>query len=109
LRPVQLQLWRVLDHAQYKLICAQILEAWPPDEPKTNQTVECGDLKRDGNGVRGDPFRYWLPALENLWKNDLFIGAVQRSCDEGRRLAREGKVSPLGDLLEPPWPDEPEE
>ena len=27
-------------------------------------------LKKDGRGRRGHPFRYWLPAREDAWRDD---------------------------------------
>ena len=29
-----------------------------------------GDLKREGTGLKNDPFRYWLASLEQRWRTD---------------------------------------
>ena len=35
------------------------------------RAVETGDLKREGTGLKNDPFRYWLPSLDKRWRTDL--------------------------------------
>lgn len=94
-RPLQLLLWQVFERALTKLTCTQILECWPPDHAKPPQTtlwrvlgqaVERGRLKRDATGVRGDPHRFWLPALEDRWKTDVFARMQQEVADARRNV-----------------------
>ena len=74
--------WRqigvVLERAERKLTRNEIRTHWPegsaPD-PRTlnrwlNRAVADGMLHRDGQGVKGSPYRYWLPSREAAWLSD---------------------------------------
>jgi len=69
----------VLTRAPDKLTRRQILRAWPPDQDRPNgvtlwrwlaRAVERGLIAREGTGKRSDPFRYWLPEQEAVWRTD---------------------------------------
>jgi hypothetical protein len=98
LRPVQQTLCEVLKQARKKLTSAEILAAWPPEHPKPSaatlwrvltSAVERGELKRDGEGVRTDPFYYWAPSLEEYWKSDAMARLIQDNADNARKLSRQ--------------------
>jgi hypothetical protein len=68
----------VLDQAPHKLTRSDILLRWcsskKPEKITLNRWLERGVsqglLRRDGEGVRGHPFRYWLPEREAVWRED---------------------------------------
>jgi hypothetical protein len=75
--------WQVLEgmfeEAHNKLSRAQILSTWPDDYPKPgaatlwrwlDRALKEGRIRRDGNGRRTKPFRYWLVGQEARWKHD---------------------------------------
>jgi hypothetical protein len=93
MRPLRELLWRVLEQASTKLTQAQIAEGWPPERPKPPKTslwrlldhcVERGELLRDGEGVRLDPYRYWLPSLEERWRDQPHTRMWQNILDAQR-------------------------
>ena len=59
------------------------------------RAVRRGELRRDGTGLRNDPFHYWLPALEELWQSDPVMGCLQRVPDGARAARRNLPASPL--------------
>jgi hypothetical protein len=77
----------VLEDAPQKLTRADILAEWPDDFPKpeastlwrwldrgvTDQTIRCED-----SGRKADPFRYWLPQREEVWKQDPWYCEFER-------------------------------
>src|SRR5437763_4222758 len=88
-------LWQILASARTKLTRKQVLEQWPPDQPKVDPTsvwrlleraVESGELKREGTGLKNDLFRYWLPSLEELWQTDPFAHLEQLMADNAREV-----------------------
>ncbi len=71
----------VLDDAPQKLTRQDILAEWPPDFAKPHPTklwrwldgaVQRGLMACEGAGRKADPFRYWLPEREAVWKEDPF-------------------------------------
>jgi AAA domain len=68
----------ILDQAPHKLTRADIRRRWPtapPPDPATilrwlEKAVADGAIRRDGAGVKKSPFRYWLPATEEKWRQD---------------------------------------
>ncbi len=69
----------VLDDAPQKLTRQDIVAEWPPDFAKPHSTtlwrwldgaVERGLIVCEGAGRKADPFRYWLPEREAVWKQD---------------------------------------
>ena len=46
-----------------------------------------GELLHDGAGICSDPFRYWLPSLEERWKNDPTARVFQSVADAQREIA----------------------
>jgi hypothetical protein len=71
----------VLAHAPQKLTRLDILAEWPPDFEKPNaaslwrfldRAVERGLVACEGSGHKADPFRYWLPEREAVWKQAPF-------------------------------------
>jgi hypothetical protein len=73
------QLRLVLEDAPQKLTRQDILAEWPPDYAKPQATklwrwldgaVQRGLIACEGAGRKADPFRYWLPEREAVWKED---------------------------------------
>jgi hypothetical protein len=74
--------WRmlesVLQQADRKLTAIEIRERWPAPPPPSVRSVlrwlarasADGPLSRDGDGVNKSPYRYWLPAMEDKWRQD---------------------------------------
>jgi hypothetical protein len=71
----------VLEDAPQKLTRRDILAEWPPDfarpQPATlwrwlDGAVQRGLVACEGAGRKSDPFRYWLPEREAVWKEDPF-------------------------------------
>jgi AAA domain len=69
----------VLEDAKRKLTRQQIRENWPADYPKPDdvtvwrwldRAVADARVLRQGTGRKRDPFRYWLPGMEEKWAND---------------------------------------
>jgi hypothetical protein len=81
------QLRMVLADAPQKLTRLDILDEWPPDFDKPNaitlsrwlnRAVERALIAREGTGRRSDPFRFWLPEREEVWKQDPLYEAIER-------------------------------
>jgi hypothetical protein len=94
--PLREALWRLLESVPTKQTRADILDNWPPDHPKPSGTalwrllercVARGDLKRDGGGLKADPFRYWLTCLEERWKRDP-VAQLQQNIADAQRNTR---------------------
>jgi hypothetical protein len=73
------QLRGVLEEATQKLTRGDILDEWPTDFEKPGKStlhswldraVAMGAIACEGRGRRSDPFRYWLPEREAVWKQD---------------------------------------
>jgi hypothetical protein len=74
--------WRtmraIFGAAPHKLTRADLSCRWPRDDRPhraslarwLEQAAADGLLKQDGQGVRGCPYRYWLPEREEEWRND---------------------------------------
>jgi hypothetical protein len=74
--------WRLIEdllrQAECKLSRDDILAAWPAEERPDaitlyrwlRRAVEQGLLRQDGLGKCKSPFRYWLPASEERWRED---------------------------------------
>jgi hypothetical protein len=69
----------VLEDAPQKLSRQDVLAEWPPDFERPNaatlwrwldRAVRSGLVAREGTGRKADPFRYWLPEREAVWKQD---------------------------------------
>jgi hypothetical protein len=96
--PLRLLLWQVLESASTKLTRAEIVADWPSDYPKPPSTTlwrlldreaERGELKRDGTGVKADPYRYWLASLEERWRTDPVARLLQQIADATHCTRRE--------------------
>jgi hypothetical protein len=61
------------------------------------RAVECGELKREGTGLKNDPFRYWLPSLEALWRTDPMARLEQLMADNARDLLRTLPPTPFSE------------
>jgi hypothetical protein len=77
----------VLDDAPQKLTRLDILEEWPADfdrpSPATlatwlNRAVERSLIAREGSGRKSDPFRFWLPEREEVWKQHPLYEVIER-------------------------------
>jgi AAA domain len=88
--------WPVLamlfEDAPQKLTRQDILNEWPPDFDRPGLTALRGWLDRaversllacEGSGRKGDPFRYWFPQREAVWKQDLLYDVIE---DQRRQL-----------------------
>jgi hypothetical protein len=74
--------WQILQgllrQASGKQTRREILRQWPAEECPDGMTlyrwlrraVSLGLLRQDGRGTRRDPFRYWLPEMEERWLKD---------------------------------------
>jgi hypothetical protein len=69
----------VLSEAHSKLTRQEILDLWPADYQKPpsvtlwrwlGRAVSQGLLRQQGMGHNNDPFRYWLPAREDMMRPD---------------------------------------
>jgi len=72
-------LFQVLEDAHGKLTRRGILDAWPPDYRKPDEStvwrwlqrgIKDGRVIQGGTGHKEDPFRYWLDGMEEVWKTD---------------------------------------
>jgi hypothetical protein len=74
--------WRrlqpVFETAPHKLTRLDVCRRWPHDKPPDKislrrlleRAVDLALLRKDGAGLRGKPFRYWLPQQEEVWRQD---------------------------------------
>ena len=89
--------WEVLrmifEDAPQKLTRGDILGEWPADFDRPSVTalrkwldraVQRGLVVCEGSGRKADPFRYWFPAREEVWKQDLFYEMIERQRAELR-------------------------
>ena len=69
----------VLEDAPQKLTRQDILDEWPADFAKPaaptlwkwlHRAAAANLIHVEGSGRKADPFRYWLPATEERWKQD---------------------------------------
>ncbi len=74
-------LFMVLEDASNKLTRWDIQDAWPNDHAKPadrtirewlDRAVKDGRILREGTGRKNQPFQYWLPGQEELWKCDIY-------------------------------------
>ncbi len=77
----------ILMDAPQKLTREDILAEWPPDwdAPKATslwrllrRAVERGLIACQGAGRRSDPFRYWLPQREAVWREHPLYDLLQQ-------------------------------
>jgi hypothetical protein len=87
----------VLTAARDKLTRRDILADWPPDHERPGDTTlwrwleraaEQGSVLRDGEGRCSDPFRYWLPEKEAVWRSDPLWVLLQEQQREAEKLLR---------------------
>ena len=69
----------MLEEAAQKLTRRDILDEWPADFEKPGITglrnwldraLALGVVACEGSGRKKDPFRYWLPEREAVWKQE---------------------------------------
>src|SRR5262245_37529969 len=69
---------QVLENAACKLTRQQILIQWPADYPQPGdvtlwrllkQAAAAGRVRCEGTGRQNEPFRYWLPEREQVWRD----------------------------------------
>jgi hypothetical protein len=72
----------VLEDAPQKLTRDDILAEWPTDFNKPavstlkrwlSRAVAVGELACEGTGRKSDPYRYWFPASEARWREQVFM------------------------------------
>ena len=67
--------WRavraVFAAAPHKLTRKDVLIRWPKgSRPPERISLLRWLLRKDGQGLRNKPFRYWLPEMEEAWRQD---------------------------------------
>ncbi|MBI3410833.1 MAG: hypothetical protein HY040_21055 [Planctomycetes bacterium] len=81
----------VLEDAPQKLTRFDILEEWPDDfdkpHPATlsewlNRAAKADMIAREGTGRKNDPFRFWLPQVEEIWKKSPFYDIFEKQRKE---------------------------
>jgi hypothetical protein len=105
----------VLEEARHKLNRTEILSHWPEEYDKPNpatlwkwldRAVATGMLSHDGTGRRNDPFRYWLPEREAVWKDDPIHQLFEEHYLSLRQVSLAGQAPPPAgprpDPLQPP-------
>jgi hypothetical protein len=84
----------VLANAPHKLTRQEILNLWPPTQPRPapstlwgwlDRAVAAGTLLREGTGERKHPFRFWTAEREEFWMDD----PLYRAEAESQRLLQE--------------------
>jgi hypothetical protein len=89
--------------SQVKLTRAEVLERWPAGTLRPaaitlyrwlDQAVAQDLVRHDGTGKAHDPFRYWLPELEQQWAADPFAKLLQDHQDSLRQFDASLKPSP---------------
>ena len=103
----------VLSAALGKLTRADVLTAWPrghdrPSPPTLWRSLERGVaeglLLRDGAGTSNEPFRYWLPEREAVWRTDPRWQAAEQRRQDDEALFRsmaEANGCSVADLFTP--------
>ena len=104
--------WNVLrmvfEDAQQKLTRQDVLGEWPADFDKPSasnlakwlaRAVQRGLIALEGSGRKADPYRYWLPEREAVWKENPLYDFLQeqaqvlrlpfRSLGEKKRIERD--------------------
>jgi hypothetical protein len=94
----------VLNQARKKLTRLEILDEWPPDfdnKPHLvtlgrwlGRAVERGLIASDGAGLKNDPFRFWLPEREAVWRQDPLYVLMEEGDRERTEILK---------TLEPSW------
>jgi hypothetical protein len=109
----------VLSEAHSKLTRQEILERWPADYGKPDSTtlwrwmsraVAQGVVRQQGTGRTRDPFRYWLPAREDMmcpdggtreemqaWNDRMLVELVERMDDGGTKPSEAAPGSKVGE------------
>jgi len=72
------QILAILQKAPQKLPCRDIRRGWQEDKVPDASTLyrqldraaAQGLLAKDGQGTKSAPYRYWLPAKEDEWRQD---------------------------------------
>jgi hypothetical protein len=101
----------VLGDAPQKLTRDDILDEWPADfdKPSINtlrkwldRAIGRGLVTSEGSGRKADPFRYWLPEREAVWKQHFLYDIIEqqtrdlklpfRSLREIKRLDRQTEI-----------------
>lgn len=103
-----LQTWQVLrivfEDARGELTRQQIIEQWPTAYPcpkpvtlwhRLSEAHQRGLIRRDGDGHRADPFRYYLPEKMDSWKDDPLHQLDVTIREDRKRLAALGMI--IGD------------
>ncbi len=97
----------IFENAEQELTRQQIRRAWPASFPAPsrntlwrwlNQALERGLIRRDGTGLRGQPFRYFLPEKQAIWhRQKPAASADQEELDNsGWMIGRRAAPTPGG-------------
>ena len=100
----------VLEDAPQKLTRLDILGEWPADFEKPSasnlakwlaRAVQRGLIACEGSGRKADPYRYWLPEREAVWKENPLYEFLEeqkqtlklpfRSLNEKKQIDRENR------------------
>jgi hypothetical protein len=97
---------QVSENSEGMMTRQEIRSAWPegavPPAPQTlwrwlERLVKTRQLNRDGEGMPREPFRYWLPGMEERWPQNFM-----------RRIMKESRPARLrrrSDHPPPKFPD----
>jgi hypothetical protein len=74
----------ILTGAAWKYTRLEVRWRWPgaerPDKALLGRwlerAVELGLVRKDGRGLKGYPYRYWLPEREDAWRQDPISAAL---------------------------------
>jgi len=89
----------ILEDADRKLTRQNILDDWSPDFDKPERTTlwRCLEravarslVSREGTGRKNDPFHYWLPEREAVWKRDPLYEFLEEQRRLVKSLAKQG-------------------
>jgi len=85
----------ILDEATRKLTRKEIVEQWPAGHSRPvpgtvwrwlDRAAADGRVRRDGDGHRKAPFRYWTRELEKKWEADPLLKLREETEDAMRQL-----------------------
>ncbi len=91
----------LLEGARRKLTREEMLGQWPAEAVRPDGTTLWrwleraaaeGRVRRDGEGRKGRPYRYWLPGMEERWRADPFSEQPEPEVEEFLREQEEAQA-----------------